>query len=267
MTVSIANMATTWMSNSNVYNAISMSVSTMGYGANANSNLLLFSVDGNTVFTLDTLGDIIANTITVNTILANNSANGITTGSIVTNTAIANTITANTVRANQYVSAPGVPVQYVYNRVDSKDAVAVPAYPATGNIITSLNTTITPRMATSNVLITACISYEVVQDTVFRLYRSIGGVDTLIGVNVNDTNQWSGTWLTGYDADTSSTPVTRQFFYMDNPATTSPVTYKIMIQSSGSGATTFYLNRSYSSAGQANYEVSISQIMLQELSG
>ena len=72
MTVSIANMATTWMSNSNVYNAISMSVSTMGYGANANSMLLRFGVDGNTVFTLDTLGDIIANTVTVNTIIANN---------------------------------------------------------------------------------------------------------------------------------------------------------------------------------------------------
>lgn len=56
MTVSIANMSQVWMSNSNVYNAISMSVSTLGYGANANSKVLNFKVDGNTVYNIDTLG-------------------------------------------------------------------------------------------------------------------------------------------------------------------------------------------------------------------
>ena len=56
MTVSIANMSQVWMTNSNVYTAISMSVSTLGYGANANSRILNLSVDGNTVFNIDTLG-------------------------------------------------------------------------------------------------------------------------------------------------------------------------------------------------------------------
>jgi|688.fasta_scaffold271634_2 hypothetical protein len=56
MTVSIANMTQVWMSNSNVYNAISMSISTLGYGANTNSKVLNFSVDGNTVFNVDTVG-------------------------------------------------------------------------------------------------------------------------------------------------------------------------------------------------------------------
>lgn len=56
MTVSIANMAQVWMSNTNTYNAISMSVSTLGYGADSNSSLLKFNVDGNTVFRLDAKG-------------------------------------------------------------------------------------------------------------------------------------------------------------------------------------------------------------------
>ena len=56
MTVSIANMAATWMSNSNVYNAISMSVSTLGYGGNTNSRLLKLSVDANAVFSIDSIG-------------------------------------------------------------------------------------------------------------------------------------------------------------------------------------------------------------------
>lgn len=56
MTVSIANMAQVWMSNSNVYNAISMSISTLGYGGNSSSRVLNFSVDSNTVFSIDTIG-------------------------------------------------------------------------------------------------------------------------------------------------------------------------------------------------------------------
>mgnify|MGYP003352564962 CR=1 FL=1 len=56
MTVSIANMAQVWMSNNTVYNAISMSVSTLGYGANVDSKVLNFKVDGNTVFNIDSVG-------------------------------------------------------------------------------------------------------------------------------------------------------------------------------------------------------------------
>lgn len=40
-------MAQVWMSNTNTYNGIAMSISTLGYGANANSKLLSFKVDAN----------------------------------------------------------------------------------------------------------------------------------------------------------------------------------------------------------------------------
>ena len=50
MTVSISNMAQVWMSNTNTYNGIAMTISTMGYGANNNSRLLSLRVDGNTYY-------------------------------------------------------------------------------------------------------------------------------------------------------------------------------------------------------------------------
>lgn len=59
MTQSIANMSKVWMSNANSYTAISMNVSTLGYGTNSASRLLNFSVDGNTKFALDGNGTII----------------------------------------------------------------------------------------------------------------------------------------------------------------------------------------------------------------
>ena len=59
MTVSIANMSQVWMSNTNTYNGIAMSISTLGYGANSASRLLLLKVDGNTKFALDGNGTIL----------------------------------------------------------------------------------------------------------------------------------------------------------------------------------------------------------------
>jgi hypothetical protein len=282
MTVSISNMAQVWMSNTNTYNGIAMSISTMGYGANTNSRIFKLRVDGNTKFDIDANGrvtalDITANTVTVNTIIALSTANAITTDSLTANnltvtrnTSSGNVIATNVVsgsrlQATSSLSAPGVAVQLVYNRVDSKDTYNFATAGSTGSYISSLDTTITPRSSTSKILVTYCISYEVHHDSIFRLYRSVGGVDTMIGTNTTDNNYWSGIWHPGYDADNSSTPVTKTFMYLDSPATTSAVTYKLMIQSAGVGATTFFLNRTISSAGQGSYEVAISQVFLQEI--
>ena len=169
-------------------------------------------------------------------------------------------------QVNGTFAATGVPTQMVTVRADGKTTYSVATAGSAGTYISDLNATITPRSASSSVFITYCISFECINDCVFLLYRSVGGSDTLIGRNVNDTNYWSGTWIPGYDADNSSTPRTNQMSYLDSPATTSAVTYKLMIQSAGSGAFTFYQNRAIGSAGQQNYEVGISQVFLQEIS-
>lgn len=72
MTVSIANMAQVWMSNTNTYNGIGMSISTLGHGANTNSRVFRISVDGNTKFDIDGNGNIITcNSISSNSVIAN----------------------------------------------------------------------------------------------------------------------------------------------------------------------------------------------------
>ena len=65
MTVSISNMAQVWMSNTNTYNGIAMSISTLGYGANANSKLLSFKVDANTALDIYASGVIFSKTLPV----------------------------------------------------------------------------------------------------------------------------------------------------------------------------------------------------------
>lgn len=66
MTVSISNMSQVWMSNTNVYNAIAMSVSTLGAGPNTYSSLLKLSTDGNTKFIVTANGYVGIGTNTLN---------------------------------------------------------------------------------------------------------------------------------------------------------------------------------------------------------
>lgn len=60
-------MQQVWMANSNVYNAISMTVSTLGYGANVGSSLLKINVDGVTKFSVDATGNTAIGTTPVST--------------------------------------------------------------------------------------------------------------------------------------------------------------------------------------------------------
>jgi hypothetical protein len=180
--------------------------------------------------------------------------------SVTSNTGIFDTITANNINA-----PGGIVLQTVYKRVDTKSTFSFSTAGTTGSIITDLNTIITPKFASSRVLVNFSITYEVIHDTIFKLFRVVDGVSTEIGTNTTDANYWSGIWLPGYDADNASTARTNTFFYIDTPNTTLPVTYSLMIQSGGSTSGVFYLNRTIVSAGAADYEVGISQVILQEL--
>lgn len=196
-------------------------------------------------------------------------AGAVHAGSINTNTlrattgAVTTIPTGNSVKGTDVGSlyAPGMIIQTIYKRVDARDVIPFATAGQTGSFIPSLDTTITPKFANSLILIQMCLTYEVHHDSVFRLHRDA----TPIGINANDSNYWSGTWLPSYDADNASTARTNHFFYMDAPATTSATTYRLMIQSGGIGATSFYLNRTIAAEGQANYEVAISQIIIQEI--
>ena len=97
MTVSIANMSQVWMSNTNTYNGIALSVSTLGYGANNSSRIFKLRVDGNTKFDIDGNGSVfVANSLTSNSVTSN----------VVSTDNIANS-TGSYVFVNGYPRQPG----------------------------------------------------------------------------------------------------------------------------------------------------------------
>lgn len=160
--------------------------------------------------------------------------------------------------------------QVVYHRVDTKATYSAISANIPGGIfgteMTLLTTTIVPKFLTSQFLIELNISFELQNDTVFRLVRSIpGSVDTLVGNNSTDTGRWSGWGITGYDVDDSTTPRTNHHILVDTPHTNRPVTYKFLVSSSDVNVRTLQLNRSTSSTGSDSNEVGISQVIISEI--
>ena len=155
----------------------------------------------------------------------------------------------------------GTVLQTVHKKVDTRATYAFATAGQTGTYISALDTTITPSSTSSRIIINFNLSYEVHHDTIFRLYRG----STEILRNTTDANYWSGWKNPGYDADTNSTPRTTHFMDIDSPNTTSAITYRLMIQSAGVGASTFYLNRTVASAGANTLEAATSTIILQEI--
>ncbi len=134
----------------------------------------------------------------------------------------------------------------------------------TGTYIAVLDTSITPTASNSKIRVELNISGEFHNDTVFRLFRSVGGVETEV-VRNDDSNYWSGWGLVNYDTNNASTGWTNHYIYVDSPSTTSTITYRFMIQSAGVAARSIYLNRTQNSAGAANYENAVSQAILTEI--
>jgi len=64
MTVSIQNMAQTWL-DANTYNAISMTVSSLGYAPNVHSKLINFNFNGTSTFSVTANGVICGPVTTV----------------------------------------------------------------------------------------------------------------------------------------------------------------------------------------------------------
>jgi hypothetical protein len=129
--------------------------------------------------------------------------------------------------------------------------------------IGQLNTNITPISNTSKIFITFSIHGEGNHDIVFRLYRG----STEIGRNPSSSSRWSGFAGMAYDPDNASTPSRMHFTYVDEPATTSTITYNIRIQSSNGGNHTWYLNKPLggSTVGQDSYEIGTSNVTLMEI--
>ena len=154
--------------------------------------------------------------------------------------------------------------QVVTNVYTSKITYAVGSGGTTGTYIAVLDTSITPTASNSKIRVELNISGEFHNDMLFKLFRSVGGVETEV-VRNDDTNYWSGWGLISYDANNSSTGWTNHYIYVDSPSTTSTITYRFMIQSASVAARSIYLNRTQTYASTAGYENAVSQAILTEI--
>lgn len=174
-------------------------------------------------------------------------------------------------KLNSIVSRGSV-VQTIYKRYDTKSTWASSANVNT--IISDLDMTIYPKYPkTSIILVRYCLSFEMHNDTLFRLMRN-GKYGSVNGSSQqNDpynmenpsANRWVGTFVSGYDQDTSSTPSTRSYMYMDRADGDTTITYNLACSSSGGSNYTLYMNRTVSSSGQDSYENGISSVIIQEI--
>ena len=215
MTVSIANMAQVWMSNTNTYNGIAMSISTMGYGANTNSRIFKLRVDGNTKFDIDANGrvsalDIYANTISVNTITALSTTNSITTNALSV--------------ANRNITKGSMPTGSILQVVQTVKTDAWNTSSTTPVDITGLSVSITPTSSTSKILIVVDLKWSLYGHGDIYLLRN--GTKIYYGdLYGNQTQSLLHSYASGGADDYGLSY--GHATYLDSPATTSSVTYKL----------------------------------------
>ena len=154
-------------------------------------------------------------------------------------------------------SSVGKILQVVSNHVDTVASYLIDsATPDTTQQIAALDTSITPTASDSKILLTFSFCGEGHHDSVVRLFRG----NTEIGRTTQSTAQWAGFKPAAFDGNNDTTPV-------NEPTTTSAVTYNIRLSESNNTNAYFRLNRAYSGsdAGTYRYEMGTSQVILMEI--
>lgn len=232
MAQSIASMSQVWMSNTNTFNAIAMSVSTMGYGANNTSRLLKLSVDGSTKFDIDTNGNITANSISVNTIIALSTANAITTGTLTANTITANNIvstnnitTSGLTVSNRNITKSSMPTGSILQVVQSVKTDTFTTSSTTPVDITNMTASITPTSSTSKIMVRVDLKWTIYGHGDIYLLRNGTKIyyGDLSGIQTQSSLHGYGSGSYGNDYGLCYGGIE----YLDSPATTSSVTYKL----------------------------------------
>ena len=117
--------------------------------------------------------------------------------------------------------------------------------------MTVLNLTIIPKMANNKIILQWMINGETGYDSIFLVYRNT----TAIGFNETTGNQqWSGVTVAPRDEDLDSTPQNIIVNWVDSPNTTGSVTYSVRVRTSGSAATTMYVNTNFRNISTGAFE-------------
>ena len=171
--------------------------------------------------------------------------------------------TLNTIR-------PGI----VFTNVEAISSYTLPTSRASAVEISALTTSITPQSATSKILVQFNFSCEI-QNTAsgsqikqaFILERVVGGSPTPLGVPSTPGSRIYGTKVMPYDANDQTTQSNIVISFVDSPATTSAVTYRVKAYTGPASGTsqTMFLNGTINQT-DADYNTrSTSQVILQEI--
>ena len=157
-------------------------------------------------------------------------------------------------------------VKQVLNSLTSDKSSYVTGTSYAGVEVTPLTLSITPASTSNRVMVNYDITFEGNTGSTlgFRLYRVVGGVPTLIGINTANTSQWNVTFVSPYDADNNSTPMPANYLFVDSPNTTSEVTYKLHLVTTNTTSYTMNLNRSTTDP-KNTYEETTSSVTLTEV--
>jgi|LakMenE18May11ns_1017448.scaffolds.fasta_scaffold9923294_5 hypothetical protein len=179
------------------------------------------------------------------------------------------TVNSNTITipAGHKLYAPGSVVQVQKVRTEARTTYSS-ATSGNGTTVTDLNLTITPKFSNSLLMMQWMINGEFHHDNVFLIHKG-GSLITTSGEtgynSIAGNSRWSGFMQSTYDTDQNSTPQNRFMQYFCNSGSTAEATFAPAVRSAGGTAYTFYLNRAQGSAGQDDYEVSVSTGVIWEI--
>jgi len=157
-------------------------------------------------------------------------------------------------------------VKQVLNSLTSDQSSYVTGTSYAGVEVTPLTLSITPASSSHRIMVNYNMTFEGNTGSTlgFRLYRVVGGISFLIGINTANTSQWNVTFVSPYEPDNASTPMPANYLFVDSPNTTSEVTYKLHAVTTHTAGATMMLNRS-TSAPATLKEQTTSSVTLTEI--
>lgn len=166
------------------------------------------------------------------------------------------------------IPVPGSVIQTKYSRIDEMTSWSCPAT-VLGTVVTPLSISITPKYSDSLLIVEWMINGETYHDFGFLVYQD--GLPIITsgyqGQNNIDLNSIKYNYVVGrYDAanNNSSTPMNYYLQYNTISGSILPRSYNIAVRASSS-ATTFWLNRTFGSAGASSYENMVSSVLIMEI--
>ena len=162
-----------------------------------------------------------------------------------------------TVPAGHTLYAPGHVLQVVQA---VKTDVFTAATGASFVPVTGLSATITPKFASSKILILVNIQYGIPNGAETGIFRLSGG-NTASYIGDTSGSKTRGLFGGGFGPSGTAILLTGSISYLDSPATTSATTYGVEVRPGG----TVYVNRSFEDVDEARRPRGASSIILMEI--